>query len=120
MPADYVIELARRSFQQIQENSLTGREIAVVIEEPPPDAAALSAKLFSRPDLQAHLASLTGYTPSQWILERELVQINERRAHLQIHPIDPSGPCVPATRVLSSAHMRLPRPTFPSPHRPAG
>ena len=81
MPADYVIELATRAFQQIQENSLTGREMVVVIEETPPDASALSAKLFSRPDLQAHLASLTGYTPSQWILERELVHIGERRAH---------------------------------------
>lgn len=95
MPADYVAELANQIFSQ-----MTGdlRKQTVKILEPcfgpdgPSDTTALSGALESRPDLQARLASLTGYTPSQWILERELCEIDARRQNLSIrYPVSANG-----------------------------
>ena len=56
----------------------------------PPDAGSLAVKLQSRADVQARLASLTGYTPSKWLLQRELDQVEQRRAN--VFKPAPSGP----------------------------
>ena len=69
MPADYVNELAERAFKKIAAG--TGDEIARVLPDRPQDAATLANQLHSRPDLQAQVSSLAGYTPSEWLLEHE-------------------------------------------------
>jgi len=55
----------------------------------PVDAGTLENKLNLRPDLQAHAASITGYTPSKWLLEHELTIIRERRKKLKIECAEP-------------------------------
>ena len=81
---DYVSELAGETFRQLgNETKRPLLDIVLKTFDPrPPDAGWLSVKLQSRADLQAHLASLTRYTPSKWLLERELGQVEQRRANV--------------------------------------
>jgi hypothetical protein len=67
MPADYVSELAEQAFKKIAAG--TAEEIVGILPERPQDTAALANQLHSRPDLQAQVSSLAGYTPSEWLLE---------------------------------------------------
>jgi len=89
MPADYVNELAEQALKKIAAG--TGEEIVVILQNRPPDAASLVNQLNSRPDLQARVASLAGYTPSQWLLEHELAQVDERRRNIGSDPVSPTG-----------------------------
>ena len=89
MPADYVDELAERSFKKIAAGA--GEEIVRILTDRPQDAATLANQLNSRPDLQAQVASLAGYTPSQWLLDHELAQVNERRKKVGSDPVSSTG-----------------------------
>jgi hypothetical protein len=89
MPADYVNELAEQAFKKITAG--TGEEIVAVLQDRPQDAATLANQLNSHPDRQAQVASLAGYTPSQWLLEHELVQIDERRKNVGSDPVSSTG-----------------------------
>ena len=103
MATDYVTELADQAFREITAG--LGQEIEKVVGETPTDAGSLAATLTSRPHLQAQVASLIGYTPSRWILERELAQVGARRRNLNIDPVDPSGG--PYKRAANSGLMGL-------------
>ena len=103
MPADYVSELAEQAFGKIRAG--LGQEIEKVVGGTPTDAGSLAATLISQPNLQAQVASLAGYTPSQWILGHELDQVAARRRILKIEPVDPSGG--PYKRAAHSGLMGL-------------
>jgi Patatin-like phospholipase len=81
MPADYVSELAVRMFRKIEGGE--GKEFVKSASQAV-DAGALENELNLRPDLQAHAASITGYTPSKWLLQQELTAIDVRRKKLDI------------------------------------
>jgi hypothetical protein len=85
---DYVSGLAEETFRQIanEKGPLLERVLSSSFETRPPDAVSLAGNLQSRADVQARLASLTGYTPSRWLLERELDQVEQRRAKVGVHP----------------------------------
>jgi hypothetical protein len=89
MPADYVSELAEQAFKKIAAG--TGEEIVGILPERPQDTAALANQLHSRPDLQAQVSSLAGYTPSEWLLEQELAEVDERRKKVGSDPVSSSG-----------------------------
>lgn len=81
----YVQELAEETFNKKDspdKKMLFDKALAVL--GTPTNALALAAKLESRPEVQASLASLTGFTPSKWLLARELVEVEERRKALNI------------------------------------
>jgi hypothetical protein len=103
MPADYVNELAEQAFKKIAAG--TGEEIVRVLTDRPQDAATLANQLNSNPELQAQVSSLASYTPSQWLLEHELVQINERRKTVDIDPVSLTGS--PYDRAAASGLMGL-------------
>jgi len=79
LPAEYVTELANRAFKAIESGS--GEEIRKIVGTPQ-NALALAEELALRPDFQAQVASLVQYTPSQWILNQELDQVDKRREKL--------------------------------------
>jgi hypothetical protein len=78
--------LADQAFKEITAglNEEIVREEIVRIVGMPPNAHALADKLTRRPDLQAQVASLTGYTPNRWILEHELTANLIRPSTLQL------------------------------------
>ena len=104
MPAEYVSELAKWALQAIESGS--GEEICRILGVPSgTNLNAVTGKLHARPDHQAQVASLTGYTPSQWILEHELDEVNERRAKLDIEAVHAHGKTY--ERAAKSALMGL-------------
>ena len=84
MPADYVSELAAHTFQKIERGE--GKEVFGAASQLV-DASALENQLNLRPDLQAHAAAMTGYTPSKWLLQQELTTIDARREKLGIERV---------------------------------
>jgi hypothetical protein len=89
MAVDYIRGLVEETFRlkasdqaHLVEGILTSSSFKII----PPDAASLTEELQSRPDVQAQLASVTGYTPSRWVLERELYQVEARRAKISVAP----------------------------------
>ena len=102
MPGNYVTELASQAFLEISAG--VGDEIERVIGTLP-DAPSIANLLTSRPDLQAEVASLTGYTPGRWILECELDHVDARRRKLGIDPVPASGG--PYKRAADSGLMGL-------------
>src|SRR5580704_12544447 len=102
MATDYITRLAEESLRPRDEAKipLVQKILAAVFRSPPVDAMALAAGLESRPDVQAQLASVTGYTPSQWLLDRELEHVAKRRKKMGIEAEVP-----PATQT-STAYER--------------
>ena len=91
MPSDYITELAERAEQISPEQWRKSEQLREHLAEKPANALQLAQDLESQPELQAQLAWYLGYTPSQWLLEHELVQVDARRAGEQIFSIDKSG-----------------------------
>src|ERR1700674_5353881 len=80
--ADYVSELARQTFEFLnieKKKPLIEKALGLLSAPRPTDAVLLALRLESRADVQARLASLTGYTPSKWLLARELDEVEKRR-----------------------------------------
>jgi len=102
MPADYVTEFADQAFREISAG--TGDEIEKIVGSQP-DAPGLANLLNSRPDLQALVTSLTGYTPSRWMLEHELGHVDARRRNLGIARVSSAGG--PYKRAADSGLMGL-------------
>jgi hypothetical protein len=102
MARDYVTELADQAFREIAAG--VGEEIEKIVGRPL-DASSLAQQLESRPDLQAQVASITGYTPSRWLLEQELAPVDARRQVLGIEPVSQSGG--PYQRAADSGLMGL-------------
>jgi hypothetical protein len=103
MPTDYVTQLAAQAYREFAAG--IGQEIEKLLGKSPWDAAEIAQILASRPDLQAKVASFTGYTPSHWVLEHELGQLDARRKVLNIDPVNPDGG--PYTRAANSGLMGL-------------
>lgn len=82
----YVTELAEETFKQKngKKKELFDKALKFLSDPIPADVRSLAEKLESRADVQARLASLSGFTPSKWLLARELVQVEERRKVLEI------------------------------------
>jgi hypothetical protein len=92
MPSDYITELSQRTDAKITpEQWRESVELRDYLPEKPANALQLAQDLESLPELQAQLAWHLGYTPSQWLLEHELAQVDARRAAEQIFPIDQNG-----------------------------
>jgi hypothetical protein len=105
---DYVSELAQETFRQLGTEKGPLLEIVLKSFDPrPPDAGSLALKLQSRADVQARLASLTGYTPSKWLLQRELDHVEERRAKVFKLPTAPAGPAPAADVYKRAANLGL-------------
>ncbi len=81
--------LAEETFRQIvtSKGPLLERILTSSLETRPPDAPSLAAALQCRPDVQAQLASVTGCTPSLWVLKHELDQVEARRAKVGVVPL---------------------------------
>jgi hypothetical protein len=89
---NYVDKLADQALAGISaEDWLLAGEITSLFPTKPASRDDLIKALELRPDLQAQLASKTGYTPSKWLLENELIEIAKRRSNLGIHPLASLG-----------------------------
>ncbi|HET7107503.1 MAG TPA: patatin-like phospholipase family protein [Candidatus Acidoferrum sp.] len=100
MTKEYVDGLAEESYRQkatakdqLIEDIFTSKDFATKSV----DEHSLARELESRPDIQAKLASVTGYTPSKWLLELELEQVEKRRENCKV-----TIPVAPATPTSSS------------------
>jgi len=100
MPSDYTTKLVAQAYAKIAADPLkqTAKEQGHIKEilrdldlAEPVSADEILAKLEVHPDLQARIAWKTGYTPSKWLLENELVEINARRKQHQIEPVETNG-----------------------------
>src|SRR5205814_2797983 len=103
MARDYVTELADQAFREIS----VGMGAAAIekIVRKPVDAPSLAYQLQLHPDRQAQVASITGYTPSRWLLQQELALIDARRQGLGIQPVSQTGG--PYERASESGIMGL-------------
>jgi hypothetical protein len=102
MARDYVTELADQAFREISAGM--GAEIEKIVGKPG-DAPSLAYQLQLHPDRQAQVASITGYTPSRWLLEQELALVDARRQGLGIQPVSQTGG--PYERASDSCVMGL-------------
>ena len=109
MAIAYVIGLAEESFEQLK--GVKGpliEKILSSLKSKPGDALALASALESRPHVQAQLASVTGYTPSKWLLECELEQIAKRRDAVGVEAVPrPRSPSNTYKRATDSGLMGL-------------
>jgi hypothetical protein len=84
---DYVEELAAEAFNKIDPDAWAkAAEIKLHFPSKPNDAAELARALLRNTALQATFASVTGYTPSKWLLKRELIEVRARRKALNLIP----------------------------------
>jgi hypothetical protein len=84
---DYIDELAAEAFEKIDTAAWEkAEEIKNHIPLRPADVGQLKHLLVRNPALQATLASITGYTPSKWLLRHELVEVRARRKALNLVP----------------------------------
>ena len=92
MPFTYTDELAVQAYEKITSDEWRkADEVTRYVAEKPDSIGELKAALLGRPDLQAHIASRIGYTPSKWLLESELSELNTRRKMQGIDLVDPNG-----------------------------
>ena len=92
MATDYVIELAEESLRQrLGAKGVLIEKILSSFTPKPDDAASLASMLEPLPQIQAQLASITGYTPSQWLLGCELEEVAKRRAKVGVDAPVPSA-----------------------------
>src|SRR6202045_5193155 len=92
MPADYISELAKKADEKITpEQWRASNTLHRYLAEKPPNTLQLAQELESRPGLQAQLSWHVGFTPSQWLLEHELDQIDARRSGQGIFGVEKDG-----------------------------
>lgn len=78
--SDYIQELAKRAFKAISADEWKQSvKIARYLAEKPDTVLAMAQELESRVRLQAEVAWHIGYTPSKWLLENELADVEQRR-----------------------------------------
>src|SRR6266567_1516829 len=101
--ADYVSELAEQTFKILntEKRPLLEKALDLLSDPRPTEAVSLARKLEFRADIQARLASLTGYTPSKWLLALELDHVEERRAKVVGPPV-----ATPAARPPADTYER--------------
>jgi hypothetical protein len=93
MATDYVKRLAEESLKPSDANKipLLKKILTDSLQSVAADSVELAAELESRPDVQAQLASVTGYTPSRWLLDCELEHVKTRRSNLEIPAVVPDA-----------------------------
>lgn len=92
MPSDYICELAERAFKMISPDDWKqSKKISRYLARKPDTELALAQEIESSVLLQAEVAWHIGYTPSKWLLENELVEINARRDKSKIAWLDAEG-----------------------------
>ena len=92
MPTDYISELAKQGDERISPEEWRASDtLRLHLAEKPVNALQLAQELESRPALQAQLAWHVGFTPSQWLLEHELDQIDARRSAQGIFGVEKNG-----------------------------
>jgi len=80
MTPNYINELAKRAFTKISPDEWKQSEkLCRYLREKPDSELALTQELESRVPLQAEIAWHIGYTPSKWLLENELLEVQKRR-----------------------------------------
>jgi hypothetical protein len=107
MTPDYINELAKRAFTKISPDEWRQSEkISRYLREKPNSESALAQDLESQVPLQAEIAWHIGYTPSKWLLENELLEVQKRRDQ---HDIRSKGTQPPAAKIKDTeddAHVR--------------
>jgi hypothetical protein len=92
MPSDYITELSNQAFAKITPEAWKkSGEICAYLSDKPATALELAQDLESRPALQAQIAWHIGYTPSHWLVDNELDQINARRVGQGIDGVKTTG-----------------------------
>jgi len=80
MTTDYINQLSTRAFESITPDEWKNfKKLERYLAEKPADAAKMAQALESNVPLQAEVAWRLGYTPSKWLLENELVDVQVRR-----------------------------------------
>ncbi len=107
--ADYVSELAEQTFKLLygEKRPLLEKALDLLSAPRPTDAGSLARELESRADIQARLASLTGYTPSKWLLALELDHVEERRAKVVGPPVATPAAKTPADTYERATNLGL-------------
>ena len=67
-----------------------------------PDAATLAAALEQQPAVQPELARLTDYSPSAWLVEQELEEVDRRRGEFKIEAVRKASADHPFKRAYDS------------------
>jgi hypothetical protein len=95
MISPYINELAKRAFEEFKDISSDQwkslEKISRYLPEKPGSSQELEQKLQSNVRLQAEVAWHISYTPSKWLLESELEDINKRRENAGIAWLDGKG-----------------------------
>ena len=112
MSKDYISQLAEESIRALDgtKGPLVQDILTAAFESLPVNTEdLLAAALKSRPHVQALLSSVTGYTPSQWLLDQELEQVRKRREKLGLEAeVPPATPTANAyERARKSGLMGL-------------
>jgi hypothetical protein len=80
MTTDYISQLSTLAFESIAPDEWKSFEkLAPDLAGKPADAAKMAQALEANVPLQAAVAWSLGYTPSKWLLENELVEVQKRR-----------------------------------------
>lgn len=92
MPSRYISELATQAFDPINAQKWEEfKRISRYLAQRPDNTLQLEQELELHTRLQAELAWHLGYTPSKWLLENELEEINARREKSDIARLDSRG-----------------------------
>ena len=91
MPSSYITKLAASAYKAIEEAGPQADAILDCFSQKPASAADIEQHLGSQPMLQAQVAWRVGYTPSKWLLEKELEEVRARREACGIAWVDANG-----------------------------
>jgi Patatin-like phospholipase len=86
--SDYISELAARAYLEIKEAGPQAEEILRCLPEKPTSAIGLEQQITPLPSVQARIAWSLHYTPSKWLLGRELEVVNQRREKTGIFSVE--------------------------------
>src|SRR3989454_12416555 len=107
MATDYIKELAKRAFTTISPDEWRQSEkVSGYLREKPDTELALAQELESQVRLQAEIAWHIGYTPSKWLLENELLEIQKRRDQHDISNKGTQPPAAKSKDTEEDAHVR--------------
>lgn len=84
----YVASLAERILKRRQEDQRRDPNAPDILGKLPSDVIRLAKALADHAALQDGFAQRTGYTPSVWLVERELEEVDARRKALHLDAVD--------------------------------
>ena len=107
MAPDYINELAKRAFTKISPDEWKQSEkISRYLREKPDTDLALAQELESQVPLQAEIAWHIGCTPSKWLLENELLEVQKRRDQHDIRNKGTQPPAAKSKDTEEDAYVR--------------